>query len=81
MVLSDSRSTAETDITPPPCCHVAALGAVGGRNAASRLGEYGSVGAGAADWAEEIEAIASTTNEIQAVGSFLIGVFGPGTSV
>jgi hypothetical protein len=48
----------------------------------SRLGEYGSEGsAGGTDWAKEIETKASTTSGRQAMGSFLIGVFGPGTSV
>jgi hypothetical protein len=47
----------------------------------SRLGEYGSVGAGGADCATEIETQASTTNGREAISSFLIDVFGPGTSV
>jgi hypothetical protein len=47
----------------------------------SRLGEYGSVGAGGADWAREIEMKASTTNGREAIRSFLIGVFDPGTYV
>src|SRR5207245_625289 len=40
----------------------------------SRLGEYGSVGAGGADCAAENETMASTTNGRQAMSSFLIGV-------
>jgi hypothetical protein len=47
----------------------------------SRLGEYGSVGAGGADCAMEIETTESTTNGRKAIRSFLIGVFDPGTSV
>lgn len=41
----------------------------------SRLGEYGSVGAGGADWATESEMKANTTNGKQAMKSFLIDVF------
>src|SRR5579864_1136482 len=40
----------------------------------SRLGEYGSVGAGGADCATEAEMNAITTNGRQAMSSFLIGV-------
>src|SRR5579871_856524 len=43
----------------------------------SRLGEYGSVGAGGADCATESEMSASRTNGRQAISSFLIGVFDP----
>jgi hypothetical protein len=48
---------------------------------ASKLGEYGSVGAGGADCAMESEMSASTTNGREVMGSFLIGVFDPGTYV
>jgi hypothetical protein len=47
----------------------------------SRLGEYGSVGEGGADWAEEIEMSASTTKGRGNICSFFIVVFDPGTSV
>jgi hypothetical protein len=47
----------------------------------SRLGEYGSVGAGGADCATEGETSASRTNGRQAMESFLIFVFDPGTYV
>jgi len=40
----------------------------------SRLGEYGSVGAGGADWAAHIETNTSTTNGREAISSFLIDV-------
>jgi hypothetical protein len=40
----------------------------------SRLGEYGSVGAGGADWATEIEMNPRTTNGRQALSSFFIDV-------
>jgi hypothetical protein len=42
----------------------------------SRLGEYGSVGAGGADCAAENETRARTINDTQAISSFLIVVFG-----
>ena len=45
----------------------------------SRLGEYGNVGAGGADCATEDETSAGRTNRRQAISSFLIGVFDPGT--
>jgi hypothetical protein len=47
----------------------------------SRLGEYGSVGAGGADCAAEIEISASITNGRRMIDSFFIGLFDPGTFV
>jgi hypothetical protein len=41
----------------------------------SRLGEYGSAGAGGADCATESEMKASTTNGRQVMDGFLIAVF------
>jgi hypothetical protein len=47
----------------------------------SRLGEYGSVGAGGADCAKENEIRVRMVRGTQAISSFLIVVFDPGTSV
>jgi len=38
----------------------------------SRLGEYGSVGAGGADCAKEIETKARAMNRLEAIGFFII---------
>jgi hypothetical protein len=38
----------------------------------SRLGEYGSVGAGGADWAAAIEMKARAVNSLEAISFFII---------
>jgi hypothetical protein len=38
----------------------------------SRLGEYGNVGAGGADWATEIETNARAMNRLKAISFFII---------
>ena len=47
----------------------------------SRLGEYGNVGAGGADWAEETEMSASIMQGKQEICTFFIVLFDPGTYV
>jgi hypothetical protein len=48
---------------------------------ASKLGEYGRVGAGGADCATEKETRARITKGTLAMSGFLISVFDPGTYV